>query len=225
MSWMTQFMPTWNPGAPKVVSDGLHSYAAVCCVDTPTSWSVVRRRGSEGWSQAGPTFFSSQPPVIVIDRKGRLHIFSNGPQVRHRRYDHPAINLTQGIELPVAFAAPVAYLHASYDASSDTMMLAFSETSTWTTHVGVAHPDASDWLFTSLPEVDPSTFYLYVRTLRVGGRVLHPRCGASAERAEPPLPGRDAVRERVGSRTVDEPRVVSRHRQQRRRPVSELGPD
>ena len=39
MPWMTQFMPTWNPAAPKVVSDGLHHYAAVCCVDSPTSWT------------------------------------------------------------------------------------------------------------------------------------------------------------------------------------------
>jgi hypothetical protein len=25
MTWMTGFAPTWNPGAPKVVSDGLFS--------------------------------------------------------------------------------------------------------------------------------------------------------------------------------------------------------
>jgi hypothetical protein len=182
MPWLTQFMPTWNPGAPKVVSDGLHFYAAVCCVDTPTSWSIVRKRGSEAWSQASPTFFSSQPPVVVIDRKGRLHIFSNGPQLRHLRYDHPAIDLTQGIELAVPFNAPVAYLHASYDASSDMMMLAFSEPSTWTTHVGVARAEANDWLFTALPDADPTTFYLYARTLRAGGRYFvlvaeHPRSG------------------------------------------------
>ena len=66
MSWMTQFMPTWNPGAPKIVSDGLHYYAAVCCVDTPTSWSVARRRGSEGWSQA-------RPYLLLVPAAGDCH--------------------------------------------------------------------------------------------------------------------------------------------------------
>ena len=33
--------------------------------------------------------------MIVIDRKGRLHIFYNGPEVRHIRYDHRAINLSR----------------------------------------------------------------------------------------------------------------------------------
>src|SRR5262245_10050010 len=102
MTWMTQFPSTWNAGAPKIVSDGLHSYAALCGYDgSEHTCSVARRRGSERWARGAATFFSQQPAVTVLDRKGRLNVFYNNPQLHHVRFDHPAIDLQTSVEVPV----------------------------------------------------------------------------------------------------------------------------
>ncbi|MGH7353550.1 MAG: hypothetical protein ACRELS_03115, partial [Candidatus Rokuibacteriota bacterium] len=186
MTWMTQYPATWNAGAPKVVSDGLHDYAVLCGFSSSqTLCSVVRKRGLEGWTQGGATWISVQPPVAVIDRKGRLNIFYNDPQLHHIRFDHPSVDILHWVEIPTRFSGPVAYLHAGYDASIDTIMLAFNETTTWTVYFAVKYTDVNDWIISTLPSADPNTLYLYARTLHAGGRYFvlvgeHPRGSPNA---------------------------------------------
>jgi hypothetical protein len=186
MTWMTQFPATWNAGAPKIVSDGLHSYAALCGYDgSEHTCSVARRRGGEPWARGTVSFFSQQPAVTVLDRKGRLNVFYNNPQLHHMRFDHPAIDLRTSVEIPIPYSAQVAYLHASYDAPSDTIMLAFNETTSWTTFFSIKSGDAGGWMAPApLPGPDPGAMYLYARTLRARGRYFilagqHPRVSSN----------------------------------------------
>ena len=187
MSWMTQFPATWNAAAPKLLSDGLHAYAVVCGFNSsPELCSVVRRRGLEEWRQGNATFVSHQPAIAILDRLGRLNVFSNNPRLRHIRFDHPSVDLIHFVEVPVSFDRPVGYLHASYDAASDTILLAFNETTSWTAYVSVKDADADDWISTALPRPDPDCVYMYARTLRANGRYFvlageHPNGAANAD--------------------------------------------
>lgn len=171
MTWMNAFPSTWNAMAPKLVSDGLNSYAVLCGFSgSQNLCSVVRRRGVEMWEQGARTFVASQPPVMVIDRKGRLNIFFNNPALHHLRFDHPAIDLIHSVDMPLQFSGDTGYLHASYDASTDTMLLAFNETSTWQLYFTVKYAD-NDWVPPGpLPAAAPGTLMLYARTLRASGR-------------------------------------------------------
>jgi hypothetical protein len=186
MTWMTQYPATWNAGAPKVVSDGLFSYAALCGYDSSQyTCSVARRRTDGAWVRGGYTFSSHQPAVMVIDRKGRLNVFSNFPTLTHVRIDHPSVDLNSAINVPVSFPGNVGYMHASYDAPSDSILLAFNETTAWTTHLAVKAGDAA-WLQPAiLPGPDTASMYLYSRTLRANGKYYvlageHPRSGGNA---------------------------------------------
>ena len=175
LSWMTQFPATWNAGAPKLVSDGLHYYAVICGFATSSSTcTVARKRGDFGaWTFAsGRTFLSFQPATVILDRKGRLNIFYNDPQVHHVRFDHPSVNLSDWVEIPVGFSAPTGYLQASYDAKDDIIMLAFNETASWTLYFGVKFTDANGWMLTAMPASAPGTILLYARALRAGGRYV-----------------------------------------------------
>jgi len=173
MTWMTQFPATWNAGAPKVVSDGLHFYAVFCGVDgSPSNCSIAKKRGDgiEAWTFGNHTFTSNQPAITIIDRKGRLNIFYNNPQLRHIRFDHPSVNLTEVVQVPVSFSAPVGYLHASYDAKDDIIMLAFNETTSWTMYFGSKNTDTNGWVFSALPAAGTGKMFLYARSLRAGGQ-------------------------------------------------------
>jgi len=174
MTWMNGYPATWNAGAPKVVSDGLHMYAVICGPGgTQQLCSVFRKRGTESWTPGAATFQSYQPPVMVLDRKGRLNLFYNSPLLHHVRFDHPSVDLLNYSEIPIAFTGQVAYLHASYDAVNDMILLAFNETSTFTMYFAVKFTDANvSSTLAPLPNpVDPTkTMYLYARTLYAGGR-------------------------------------------------------
>ena len=103
MTWMTGFPSTWNAGAPKIVSDGLHLYAVLCGFHgSPNVCSIARKRGHEPWVHNAQVFRLLQPAVVVIDRKGRLNIFFNDPSLRHIRFDYPSVDLLNFVELPGA---------------------------------------------------------------------------------------------------------------------------
>jgi hypothetical protein len=175
MTWMTHYPSTWNAGAPKIVSDGLHFYVAFCGLDgSEKTCGVARKRGDgiESWTIEPRRFEANQPAALIIDRKGRLNIFYNDLQLRlhHLRLDHPSVNLADWSEIPVNFTGPVGYLHASYDAVDDIIMLAFAETGTWTTYFGVKHTDANTWMMAPLPPNTPGTLLMYARALRANGR-------------------------------------------------------
>jgi hypothetical protein len=189
MTWMTQYPATWNAGAPKLVGDGLHMYAVVCGAGGAQDvCSIARKRGDESWlNENAATFRSNQPAVAVLDRKARLNVFFNNPALRHIRFDHPAVDLKNYVEIPVRFGMPVGYLHASYDAASDTLLVAFNETSSWATYLMAKSTDAPEWSDPApLPVPDPAgSMYLYARTVRAGGRYVvltgeHPRNSANA---------------------------------------------
>lgn len=106
MSWMTGFPSTWNAGAPKLVSDGLHYYAVFCGFQgSPSTCSIARKRGDgiEPWVFAGRTFTSIQPATVIIDRKGRLNIFYNNPSLRHIRVEHPSVALATWTDVALPF--------------------------------------------------------------------------------------------------------------------------
>lgn len=188
LTWMTEFPATWNAAAPKVVSDGLCTYAVVCGFNgDPYVWSIARKRGIEtSWQQGAPSYRTYQPPVAVIDRKGRLNIFFNSPQLRHFRYDHPSLDLANYTEIPFPFTDPVSYLHASYDAASDTILLSFNESSTYDLYFTVKYTDQNNWLApVALPKASTDPIYLYATTLRSSGKYFllageHPKGAANA---------------------------------------------
>lgn len=169
---MTGFPSTWNSAAPKAVSDGLHTFAVLSGFNgDPFLWSIVRKRGIEApWQQGSPAFRANQPPVALLDRKGRLNVFFNSPQVRHFRFDHPAVDLSSYTEITVPFSRDVGYFHVSYDAAGDTMLLAFNETSTWTLHTTIKY-SGNDWQSPApLPQAPSGSIYLYARFVRAAGR-------------------------------------------------------
>jgi hypothetical protein len=188
MTWMTQFPATWNAAAPKVVSDGLFTYAALTGFNgDPFVWSIVRRRGIEtAWEQGAPAFRSSQPPVVVLDRKGRLNVFYNDPKIRHLRFDHPQVSLAEYREIPVPFSADVAYLNAGYDPASDTLRVVFNEVPSFTLHFAIKYTDFNDWTVPSpMPAPSEGNVYVYARSVHAGGRYAvlageHPRSGPNA---------------------------------------------
>jgi hypothetical protein len=172
MTWMNAYPPTWNAMSSKVVSDGLTAYAVLCGFSgSQNLCSIVKRRGLESWQQGATTFTANQPPVVVLDRKGRLNIFYNDPSLRHLRFDHPAIDLINGTYLPSPFAGTyTGYINATYDAPSDTILLAFNETTTWQLYFTTKYAD-NDWTTPSaLPMANPGTLNLYARTMRAGGK-------------------------------------------------------
>jgi hypothetical protein len=173
MSWMTGFPATWNAGAPKLVSDGLHYYAVFCGFQGSSSrCSIARKRGDgiEPWVFGPRAFTSIQPATVIIDRKGRLNIFYNDPYIHHLRLDHPSIELGDWTEITIPFNQPTGYMHVSYDAKDDIILLAFAETSSYTTYFGVKYTDANNWGISPMVTPNPSTMLLYARTLRAAGR-------------------------------------------------------
>jgi hypothetical protein len=186
MSWMTAYPSTWNAGAPKVVSDGLHSYAALCGYDgSQYTCSVARRRGTEAWTRGSFTFSSHQPAVVVIDRKGRLNIFYNFPGLYHVRIDHPSVDLQNVVPVPVSFGGNAGYLHASYDSATDTVSMAFNDTVSWATYFSSRTGDGAWTAPSPMPAPDAASMYLYVRTIKARGRYFvlggqHPRNGINA---------------------------------------------
>ena len=187
MSWMTGYPATWNAGAPKVVFDGLHTYAVLCGhLGSAGNCSVSRRRGTEAWINPGRVFRADQPPVMIIDRRGRLNIFYNDPSLRHLRFDHPSVDLLNGTELFIGVGVPVGYLHASYDPVTDAIFLAGNDTTSWLTYASVNVGGAGWSPPALLPGPDPNgSMYLYVRTLFARGRFFvlageHPRAGSNA---------------------------------------------
>jgi hypothetical protein len=165
---LTGWAATWNPGAPKVVSDGLHTYAALPGFSgDPYSWSIVRKRGLESqWQQGAPVFRANQPPVLVLDRRGRLNVFDNTPQLRHLRFDHPAVDLHDYQSIPFPFSGNTGYLYAGYDAPSDTLMVVFSETSTWRPYFCARSSDGAWTTPAPLPLGPAGTIDLYARATR-----------------------------------------------------------
>lgn len=187
MSWMHAFPATWNAAAPKVVFDGLHTYAVLCGFDGAQDiCALARRRDQESWTHAARRFRSQQPAVVLLDRRGRLNIFYNDPALHHLRVDNPAVDLDGIVELPLGVNAPVAYLHASYDAVTDSILLAANEATTWTTYFSVKR-GSGDWTPpAALPGPDPvGSMYLYARTVSARGRFYvltgeHPRASSNA---------------------------------------------
>lgn len=187
MTWMTGFPSTWNAAAPKLAFDGLHTYAVLCGYErSPNICSIARRRGAEPWTHPGRVFRSDQPPVTIIDRRGRLNIFYSDPVLHHIRFDYPSVDLVNATELYLGVTAPVGYLHASYDAATDAIFLAGNETTSWTTYVSVNAGGAGWSLPTPLPGPDPvGSMYLYARTVYSRGRYYvltgeHPRASSNA---------------------------------------------
>jgi hypothetical protein len=187
MTWMTGFAPTWNPGAPKVVSDGLFSYAVVAGAGgSPGLWSLARQRGIEGtWQQGAMVLHSGQPPVIVIDYKGRLNVFVNDSGPRHYRFNHPSVDLQTFQEILIPFTQSVGYLNASYDATTDTLLLVFNDSVSLGLHLTVKYTDANAWALPIALPTAPGVAYLYARTLRARGRYMvlaseHPLGGPHA---------------------------------------------
>ena len=187
MTWMTGFAPTWNPGAPKVVSDGLFSYAVVAGAGgNPGLWSLARQRGIEGtWQQGAMVLHSGQPPVIVIDYKGRLNVFVNDSGPRHYRFNHPSVDLQTFQEILIPFHPVVGYLNASYDATTDTLLLVFNDSASLGLHLTVKYTDANAWALPIALPTAPGVAYLYARTLRARGRYMvlaseHPLGGPHA---------------------------------------------
>lgn len=187
MHWMNAFPATWNAAAPKVAFDGLHTYAVVCGLDgSQDICSIARQRDRENWTRDGYRFRSHQPAVMILDRKGRLNVFYNDPSLHHIRFDHPAIDLHDVVDVPLGVTAPVGYLHASYDAATDSILLAANETTTWTTYFSIKH-GAGEWTPpAALPRPDATgSMYLYARTLFARGRYYvlageHPRAASNA---------------------------------------------
>jgi hypothetical protein len=180
---LTQLSPTWNAGAPKLASDGLFTYAALIGFNGDQYvWSIVRKRGTEpGWQQGGVAIRSLQPPVMLVDRKGRLNLFFNEPALRHIRFDQPAVDLQAYVDIPVGYPGPTAYLHASYDARSDVMLVAFNDPTDYTLYVTSRYTDGNAWTPASpLPSPGTDGIYSYARVLRADGRYYvvaseHPR--------------------------------------------------
>lgn len=169
---MTGFPATWNAAAPKLVFDGLHQYAVLCgAAGSPHLCTVARRRGEEAWIVSARVFRSDQPAVAVLDRKGRLNVFYNDPVPHHIRFDRPAVDLANPTVLPLGVGVPVAYLHASYDASADTIMLAGNETTSWTLYISTKTGDAGWTPAAAMPGPHSrDAMYLYARTLMTRGR-------------------------------------------------------
>jgi hypothetical protein len=187
MTWMTGYPATWNAGAPKVVFDGLHTYAVLCGYQgSANNCSVARRRDTEAWTSPGRLFRADQPPVMIIDRRGRLNVFYNDPILHHLRFDNPSVDLVNGLELFVGVSVPVGYLHASYDAATDAIFLAGNETTGWTTYASVNIAGRGWTPPAAMPGPDPNgSMYLYARTLYARGRYFvltgeHPRAGSNA---------------------------------------------
>lgn len=171
LTWMVGYPPTWNAMSSKVVSDGLFSYAVLCGFSgSPNICSIVKRRGNENWVQGAASFTANQPPIAILDRKGRLNIFYNDPTLRHLRFDRPTIDVVNYTSLPSPFWGTfTGYINATYDAPSDTIMLAFNETSTWQLYFTTKHADDNWTTPSALPMANPGTLNLYARTIRAGG--------------------------------------------------------
>jgi hypothetical protein len=190
LTWMSGFAPTWNHGAPKLVSDGLFNYAVVAGAGgDPGLWSIMRQRGIEGiWQQVAPIFRSDQPPVMAIDYKARLNVFFNNPRPRHYRFDHPSVDLQHFQEIPIPLTQSiqsVGYLNASYDATTDALLLIFNDSATLTLHFTVKYTDANAWAVPTALPTAPGVAYLYARILRARGRYVvlaseHPMGGPHA---------------------------------------------
>jgi len=171
MTWMTGFPATWNAAAPKLAFDGLHTYAVLCGYQgSPNICSIARKRGDEPWTHPARSFRSDQPPVTIIDRKGRLSVFFNDPALHQIRFDHPSVDLVNGAEV-LNVGVPVAYLHASYDAATDSIFLAGNETTTFTLYASV-NTGGTGWTTpAAMPGPGPAgSIYLYARTLYARGR-------------------------------------------------------
>lgn len=173
LSWMNGYPATWNSYAPKVVYDGLFTYSALAGFNgSEKVWSIVRRRGLEiAWSQGARTFTSNQPPVMYLDRKGRLNVLCNTPKLRHVRFPHPQVNIQEYTDLPTSFTGDVAYLSCSYDAKADTALVVYNEVPSWTLRFSIKYTDANDWTVPSALPVAPSgSIYLYAKPIFAGGR-------------------------------------------------------
>ena len=186
MTWMTGYPSTWNAAAPKYAFDGLHFYAVLCgYAGAQNSCSVARRRGAEPWTHPGRVFQSDQPPVTIIDRRGRLNVFYNNPTVRHIRFDNPSVDLVNAIDLPLGVVVGVSYLHASYDAATDAIFLAGNESANYTLYISVNVGGAGWSPPAAMPGPNPASMYLYARTLYARGHYYvlageHPRGGSNA---------------------------------------------
>jgi hypothetical protein len=172
MTWMTQFPSTWNAGAPKLVSDGLFYYAVICGPGGSSSLCTVARKrgdGTDAWTFSSRSFWTSQPASVVIDRKGRLNIFYNDYQLRHLRIDVPSVRIDDWTAISTGFSPNVGYLHASYNAVGDELIVTFNETSTWTLYVGRKNGEGP-WTYSALPAAPPGVIYMYARTVAMPGR-------------------------------------------------------
>ena len=171
MTWMTFFPSTWNAGAPKIVSDGLFYYAIFCGPGGSFTCTMARKRGdaNEPWTMSTHSWFSSQPPTMIIDRKGRLNFFYNDYQLKHIRIDQPQVNFDQWTEIPTDFVPQVAYLTASYNAISDEILVTFNETSIWTVYIGRKVGDGP-WTYTVVEERPTGKVDTYFRTVAVPGK-------------------------------------------------------
>lgn len=168
---MTRFASTWNPGAPKVVSDGLFTYAGLVGFGTDQTFSIVRKRGTEaGWMQGGTTIHSDQPPVLLLDRKCRLNVLFNTPYLRHIRFEHPQVDLQNYTEIPVPFTGMASYIGASYDASTDTMVMAFNDSVGYALNFSAKYADNAWTSPALLPLPQGNSQLLYARPLRARGR-------------------------------------------------------
>src|SRR5262245_50252383 len=166
MTWMTE-PATANSAAPKLLSDGLHFYAVLCGPGgTPTSCTVLRKRGNEAWEQPGATFTSTQQAVGIIDRKGRLNVFFNDPALRHLRFAHPSVDLETFEEIPFPYSDAVTSFSASYDPAIDLISLAFVEATESTLYFSVKYTDLNVWMV-SVADTAPATHkYSLPRTVR-----------------------------------------------------------
>lgn len=188
LSWMTHYPATWNAAAPKVVYDGLFTYTALTGFNgNENVWSIARRRGVDTtWEQGAPSFTSNQPPVMYVDRKGRLNLLFNSPTLRHVRFPHPQVDMLEYQEIPTSFAGEVAYLSCSYDPVSDTALLAFNEVPSFTLRFCVKYTDGNDWSAPSaLPDAPAGDIWLYAKPILAGGRYAvlagdHPRTDFNA---------------------------------------------
>ncbi len=171
LSWMIGYPSTWIAGAPKLVSDGLFYYAVFCGrSSSPNLCTVARKRGdgAEAWEVSSRVFWSSQPATVVIDRKGRLNIFFNDYQLKHFRIDVPSVNLDHWLQIATDFFPQVGYLHASYNAVSDEMLITFNETGGYRLYVG-RKVGEGPWTYAPAPAAPAGVMYLYARTVGMPG--------------------------------------------------------
>ncbi len=172
LTYMLGWPSTWNAGAPKLVSDGLFYYAVFCGrANSPQLCTVARKRGDGGepWTFSTRVFWSSQPATVVIDRKGRLNIFFNDYQLKHFRIDVPSVNLDGWLQIATDFLPQVGYLHASYNAVSDEILITFNETAGYRLYVGRKVGEGA-WTYAPVPAAPPGAMYLYARTVGRPGR-------------------------------------------------------